>query len=539
MARGERPARPGSYNITEAGAGGAGVRLGAGANLIATGVITGGQGGAGGQRYQIGEGGGGVGVYLMKGATLTNDGVISGGRDGAGGSGFARGVGGGGSGVAVYHGGRVFNAGSITVGADGAAGGKQGGAGLILWYGDGHSSGQIDGGQGGGDGVVLERGGDFQNSGQIIGGLGDANSDGRGGSGVADVSGLLVNTGTISGGLGEGGQARLQGFGVYAGGGAIVNGSASARSALLVGYEGVYTATSDTQAVTVTNFGTIDGTDGVAVQFDGFGSKNNRLVVEAGGVFLGAVFGGGGTLELAAGAGALTGLGGALTNFMSIDVDAGGQWALSGTGAERAAWSIAATGTVVAIAGAPLTMNGALTNDGELDADDGHLLVLGAVTGAGDVAIAGGEAAFASGFSQAVSFGSAGGDLELGDSQAFGAIVSGFSAAGATAFDLRDIGFVSAGEATFSGTAKGGVLTVTDGGHTARIDLSGDYVNVVFVASSDGKGGVDVVASSPGSPHAFIAAMAGLGGSAGEALHTGQTPLERAATLMAPRAQIA
>ncbi len=117
--------------------------------------------------------------------------------------------------------------------------------------------------------------------------------------------------------------------------------------------------------------------------------------------------------------------------------------------------------------------------------------------------------------------------------------MSGFSAAGASALDLRDIGFVSAGEATFSGPAKGGVLTVTDGDHTARIGLSGDYANAVFVASSDGKGGVDVAASSPQSPHAFIAAMAGLGGSAGEALHAAQTPLARAATLMAPRAQMA
>ena len=60
---------------------------------------------------------------------------------------------------------------------------------------------------------------------------------------------------------------------------------------------------------------------------------------------------------------------------------------------------------------------------------------------------------------------------------------------GADRFDLRDIAFKSASEASFSGDRGGGELTVTDGTHTAHIYLAGDYAASTFVASSDGHGG--------------------------------------------------
>ena len=49
---------------------------------------------------------------------------------------------------------------------------------------------------------------------------------------------------------------------------------------------------------------------------------------------------------------------------------------------------------------------------------------------------------------------------------------------------------------TYSGTASGGNLTVTDGSHTANIALLGDYMASTFVTSSDGHGGTNVVDSS-------------------------------------------
>jgi hypothetical protein len=109
--------------------------------------------------------------------------------------------------------------------------------------------------------------------------------------------------------------------------------------------------------------------------------------------------------------------------------------------------------------------------------------------------------------------------------------------------DLGDIGFVNAEEATFSGSSNGGVLTVTDGAHTANIVLKGDYLGDTFIASSDGHGGTNVVAQSPGNARApvdsFIAAMAGLGSPAGEyhlPILTGST---REVLLTTPRVAIA
>jgi len=120
-----------------------------------------------------------------------------------------------------------------------------------------------------------------------------------------------------------------------------------------------------------------------------------------------------------------------------------------------------------------------------------------------------------SSFSENVSFSGTSGTLELARSQAFTGAISGFAQTGATALDLRDVGFVNAGEATFSGTATGGVLTVSDGTHTASVTLQGDYTDASWTASSDGGGGVTVVATptpQAPSPYAFVAAMAAVEG---------------------------
>ena len=139
------------------------------------------------------------------------------------------------------------------------------------------------------------------------------------------------------------------------------------------------------------------------------------------------------------------------------------------------------------------------------------------------------------------------GTLELAQSQTYTANITGFSKTGTTALDLVDIGFVSSGEATFSGTAGGGTLTVTDGTHIAHIKLSGDYLASTFIASSDGHGGTIVVdprakggAAPPlnPSPHPLIAAMAALGPRTGtewaSQVNTAAGPL-LAPRLLAPR----
>jgi hypothetical protein len=443
-------------------------------------------------------------------------------------------------GAFVYDGGAVFNTGSIT-GGEGGQGVEsgydflgRGGDGLVLCFGDGESSGVITGGQGGstrygggagGTGVSLIGPCDFDNSGRIVGGYGDAES---GGAGVDLALGqTFANTGAIVGGLGKSGQ----GEGVLAYGGSLVNGDPAARAALIAGGMGIY-AISDT-ATTVTNFGTIEGIGGVAVDF----GYKGHLIVEPGAVFEGVVQALAGVMELAAGKAKLDGLGSAFSGFGSYQVDAGGIWVLSGTTAADATVSIAAKSVVQGAVGSSLTLQGAVTNDGALEPYRGDLTVDGALTGTGRVVINGGTAAFLSSFSQSVQFGAGGGELELGKSVAFEATVSGFSTNGATTFDLRDIGFSRALEATFSGTTSGGVLTVSGQTRSARIALAGDYIGSVFVASSDGSGGVIVVDSEPSSRHLFVSAMAQMhAGESASAVPSAREPSAAQSTLSPPLA---
>ena len=98
--------------------------------------------------------------------------------------------------------------------------------------------------------------------------------------------------------------------------------------------------------------------------------------------------------------------------------------------------------------------------------------------------------------------------------------------------------FQSAGEATFSGTTSGGVLTVIAWTHTATIHLIGDYTHAVFTAASDGHGGVLIVASAAPSANAFAAAMASMAAPAAAALPGLPVPPTGASLLAAPAGQL-
>ena len=154
------------------------------------------------------------------------------------------------------------------------------------------------------------------------------------GSGVhaTGASATISNFGSIS-------CTGRYGDGVDLGpGGRVTNGSATDSTALIYGYFGVSaTGSAGSAGVTVTNFGTIDGTNRTAV---GFTSASDRLIVEAGSALTGDASGGGGTLELAGGSDKITGLGGngALTGgasgsfygFGSYLVDGGASVTLGG-----------------------------------------------------------------------------------------------------------------------------------------------------------------------------------------------------------------
>jgi hypothetical protein len=194
-------------------------------------------------------------------------------------------------------------------------------------------------------------------------------------------------------------------------------------------------------AASVTNFGTIEGLGVTAVSF---ASAADVLNVEAGSTFVGAVLGGGGTLDLASGIGALTALlssgsvsvsgsmaattfqnfamvevgsgatftgGGAVSLAAGQTLDGAGILTLGGSAKNSNAGLIETTGAGM------LTLTGALANTGTLATMGGTLTVKGAVTGTGGAVIKGGMLDLASGFNEAVTFAGTTGVLELAQSQ--------------------------------------------------------------------------------------------------------------------------
>ncbi len=156
-----------------------------------------------------------------------------------------------------------------------------------------------------------------------------------------------------------------------------------------------------------------------------------------------------------------------------------------------AANTITNAGLIEATGPGGVIIQSAVANSGVLEANGGVLTINGAVTGAGVATVVSGLIVFTSTYSGALNFSGATGTIELDHALSYTGTVTGFSTHGGGSFDtldLRDVGFVGAGEASFAG----GVLTVTDGTHTAHIAMAGNYAATTFQAASDGRGGVNV-----------------------------------------------
>jgi hypothetical protein len=369
----------------------------------------------------------------------------------------------------------------------------------------------------------------------------------------------VINDGYVGG-------AGTMGVGVdLEAGGLVTNGSMKDTSARINGTVG---AKINGTGV-LTNFGTITGTGGVAVQFL---SSTDTLNVEAGSTFVGKVLGDAGLLDLASGVGAINNLtGGNVTvsgsmasttfiNFGTVEIGGGASFTVAGAGNIIAGHSLIDAGTLkvagtltvggymITTATGRTTLASAVKNTGTLTVSGGHLTVDGAVTGAGVVHISGGTADFASTFRENVTFTGTTGVLELAHSETYTGTITGFSKTDTTSLDLRDIAFATA-TWSYIGTTVSGVLTVKDGTHTAHIKLSGDYTGSAFTLSKDATGGTRVVdpptsgapsllASSP--LHCFIAAAASFGAGAGVAVTTTSEAWRASQpALVAPRAQIA
>ncbi|HZZ86912.1 MAG TPA: hypothetical protein VFE13_01130 [Caulobacteraceae bacterium] len=395
--------------------------------------------------------------------------------------------------------------GSLTIGAGGAA--------------------SIDGPAGNSTAVVLLGG--------VEGGVGSIKVDGAGSSLTADASfqigyggkGSLAATngasvqlngtgadtfavGSVAGSSGSvfvsGAQSRLSsatGFRIGAGGEGqltVTAGASMAATEYLVfgfaaGSRGLGTIANAT--VTVGEVGV--AADGVLVGQNGFG----HLAIGVGGVLAdrdSAGVAAGSILTIAGGSFSSTVLTneGHIDGFGAIHGGIVNNGLINGDNAAAAlkintmSAVVANTGRIKATGGGGVSITGDVTNTGVLAAVGGTLTVWGDVSGAGSVTIGGGTAHFAGSFSENVSFTGKTGVLELAHARGYAGQISGFSHSGAASLDLRDIAFVSASEATFSGDAHGGVLEVSDGKHTAKIKLVGDYTAAAFMAASDGTGGV-------------------------------------------------
>jgi len=219
---------------------------------------------------------------------------------------------------------------------------------------------------------------------------------------------------------------------------------------------------------TITNAGAIGGSSGYSVQFTGGGT--DRLIVDPGAVFTGAVSGAGAhsTLELAKGAsaGAITGLGTAFTGFAAINLDTGASWTASGTNS-------VVSSTAVTVKGA-LNVTGTTT-------------LAGNVSGAGSISIAS-HAVLSVGGALGVaklSFLAGGSETAvLGKPTSVSATIAGFAAT-----DKIDVAnFVVSGH-TFSGTT----LTLDHtGGSAAHLHFSSSYTGHHFAFASDGHGGTNI-----------------------------------------------
>ena len=173
----------------------------------------------------------------------------------------------------------------------------------------------------------------------------------------------------------------------------------------------------------------------------------------------------------------------------------------------------------------------ALTNTGTILASGGRIIVESGLDNAGGVVVAGGtiniednlsgrSATISAGTlsffagSADVRFDGSGGELFVYDPQTFTGSIYGFLSTGGTSLDFGSVLYTGGQQASFSGDASGGTLTVTDGTRTASMHLVGDYLSTTFVTSR-GQDSSVLVSASSGGASAFVAAMAGIGGGNG------------------------
>lgn len=264
------------------------------------------------------------------------------------------------------------------------------------------------------------------------------------------AGGVVVNYGTIA--------ATGYSVGVY-----ISGGSAALTNAgtIIAGSVGIVMRGG---AETVVNAGTVAG--GTAAVL--FGSGDDRLIVNTGGVFGGLVDGnlGSDAIELA-GDGTLDGFGTDFIGFEQIVVDVGADWQLTATTPLGAGISVVDAGS--------LTFVGSLTNNGSISIQASATLEFTDAVGGGG----------------SIDFAGAGGTLAIGGATLTNTI-SGFDPGDA-------IDLTSFGGATGATLGANNLLTVTNGGatFTVQFDPSDDFSGQLFQLADDGAGGTLISVAGP------------------------------------------
>ncbi len=269
---------------------------------------------------------------------------------------------------------------------------------------------------------------------------------------------------------------------VMIGGGQLTNGSATdARARILGGVSGLGEDSASENGTTITNFGTIEvvGSASYAISLRASPSALSLLRVEAGSTIIGAIYGGGGTLDLASGLGTIT----------SVAVSTSGGGDIVATGAsdpyhdfgtleigKAADFTLTGAGTIAAGGLASLDIEGVLGVTGSLSA-------AGAVKGGGTLAIESGETDFNLGASLSVAKVSVSGASALVDVATNLTYAGQWKQRGGTLMGSGNLEFTGAGDLFQNTTLDLAHTTI----NAASATLSGaiDLTGLLTVASPD------------------------------------------------------
>jgi Ca2+-binding RTX toxin-like protein len=283
------------------------------------------------------------------------------------------------------------------------------------------------------------------------------------GGAVYLYSGTVLNSGTIEAGSLSGAVY------IYNNGGVTNLASGTIIGGYGVGFSGGY-------ANFVDNAGTIIGNNGTAVHFQLGGT--NLLVDHPGAVFTGAIYGAtGGTsvFELASGAstGTIAGFGGTVTNFTSLQFDAGAQWIVAGNDSANGLGTLGISGFA---AGDTIDLTGFMAVTDTFGSNEVTFTNIGGTTETLNL-----QGSFNLGNLQFVADGSGGTDVFVGPAPA--------RVYGQT---IDQAGIVATSEIVANGT-----LTLFNGTSVTGAIFVGTSVNSGdFTLRTDGAGGTDVIVST-------------------------------------------